>query len=675
MRLFYKILFFLLSTLPTFGLNHIVGGELYVTRVAGNTYRIQLIYYYDALNYQEPPSNSPVPVAPSPPNIAEVCIYRKFNNVRVLTANLPRVSTSLIELSPNPCRTSEPPYAGFERIVYQTNVTLNPAIFTDLQGYYVVFQDYTRNTSVITNISGRRGFTAYAEIPRTNSFINSNPVFSPLSTINICNGQTTTLDFSATDADGDQLVYSLVDLYDAIRTPRNPPPPVAPPPLPAVYPAPVPIVPWNTGFSALNAIPSDSGQPLSINSSTGLLTVNPARKGIYAFVVKCEEFRGGVKIGEVRRDIQLYVDECQSVIADPLVRIPLANNTFYQEGNILSISPEQFPENEIRIPVEAVVVPDRYRVRPVRFTLVAHNFSNNNPNRITLSPITVDYNTLTGVARATLRIPECLPEGLYEFTIFASNQQCPDEGIGSLKVKLQKGTRNSNEPPRLSIVSSNPAGIGAGSTVTATPKDTIEINFSARSPDTRSRDSLEILVAPVNFSLSEKNMQFVAQRKDVVNTSAKFTWLPDCSIIAENGQEEVFLVNFIAKRTRSGCFVAYDTIQIKFLLKDVYSHFEEFLPPNAFTPNGDGIGDRFQLSNLAPAPPTAPNGVPNPNLPLDNCLFQFKKISIYNRWGKVVFSSTDRNFAWDGTNQSSGVYYYLIEFTNKNYKGIVNLIR
>jgi len=135
------------------------------------------------------------------------------------------------------------------------------------------------------------------------------------------------------------------------------------------------------------------------------------------------------------------------------------------------------------------------------------------------------------------------------------------------------------------------------------------------------------------------------------------------------------LVNFIAKRTRSGCFVAYDTIQIKFLLKDVYSHFEEFLPPNAFTPNGDGTGDRFQLSNLTPAPPTAPDGVPNPNLPLDNCLFQFKKISIYNRWGKVVFSSTDRNFAWDGTNQSSGVYYYHIEFTNKNYKGIVNLIR
>lgn len=666
--------FVILCNIPSQAINHIAGGELYVVRVAGNTYQIQLIYYYDALNYQEPPSSSPIPLAPSPPNIAEVSIYRKFNNVRVINVNLPRVSSSIIALSNNPCREANPPYAGLERIVYQANVTLSPAVFTDLQGYYVVFQDYTRNTSVVTNISSRRGFTAYAEIPRTNGLVNSNPVFAPITTLNICNGQSISLDFSASDADGDELVYSLVDLYDAVRTPRNPPPLVAPPPLPAIYPAPVPLVPWNSGFSAINAIPSDVGQPLSINSSTGELTVNAAAKGIYAFVVKCEEFRGGIKIGEVRRDIQLYVDECQSVIADPIVRIPLGSS-FYQEGEILTVDADDFPENNIRIPVEAVVTPDRYRVRPVRFTLVANNFANNNPNRITVSPITVNYNALTGIARTNLRIPDCLPNGIYEFTISASNQQCPNEGVGRLNVKIQIRTRESNQPPRLSITGSSPANIQNGSRLIVNPKDTIEIRLLALSPDTRSRDSLEILAEPVGFSLGEKNMLFTGGRKDIINTTAQFSWLPDCSNITINGQEEALSINFIAKRTRTGCFVAYDTIRVTFVLQDTYAHFEEFLPPNAFTPNGDGVGDTFRLSNLSPAPPTAPDGNPNPNLPLDNCLVQFKKITIFNRWGKEVFKSTDRNFAWDGKNQNAGVYYYALEFTNKSYKGTINLIK
>ena len=677
MKTYRLLLLLLIVAFQSYGINHIAGGELYITHVMGNTYRVQLIYYYDALNYQEPPDNPMLPpTLPSPPNTAQVGIYRKFNNTRVITANLPRISTTNIVLPEDICRAPNPSYAGLQRIVYQANVVLSNANFSDLQGYYAVFYDYTRNTSVLRNISGRRGFTAYAEFPRVNTsgvpFINSNPVFTPITSLNICNGQTATLNFSATDVDGDELAYSLVDLYDAFSV-RNPRPPSIPPPLPLVFPFPSPTVPWNNGFSATNAIPSDIGLPLSINSSTGTLTVNPSTKGIYAFSVRCEEFRAGVKIGEVRRDFQLYVDECQSVVADPIVRIPLENG-FYQENDIFVINADNFPENNIVIPIQAVVVPDRNRVRPVRFSLQANNFTNNNPNRITITN-SANYNTTTGIANANLRIPDCLPSGLYDLTIIASNQQCPNEGIGRLRVRLQIGARQSNQPPRLSIASSNPNGIVSGATVIVTPRDSIEINLLARTPDGRSRDSLEIFIEPQNFTLAEKNMQFSGGRKDIINTRAKFSWSPNCDIIAKNGQEDVLLLNFIAKRTRANCFIAYDTIAVRFLLKDTYAHFEEFLPPNAFTPNNDGIGDVFTLSNLSPIAPTAPDGIPNPNLPFDNCLYQFKRISIYNRWGKEVFKSTDRNFAWDGKNQTVGAYYYQIEFTNRNYKGIINLIR
>ena len=46
-------------------------------------------------------------------------------------------------------------------------------------------------------------------------------------------------------------------------------------------------------------------------SPDGLLTATPMQQGLFVFAVKCEEFRDGKKIGEVRRDFQmLVVDAC-----------------------------------------------------------------------------------------------------------------------------------------------------------------------------------------------------------------------------------------------------------------------------------------------------------------------------------------------------------------------------
>ncbi|MEM9932654.1 MAG: PKD domain-containing protein, partial [Bacteroidota bacterium] len=66
--------------------------------------------------------------------------------------------------------------------------------------------------------------------------------------------------------------------------------------------------------------------------------------------------------------------------------------------------------------------------------------------------------------------------------------------------------------------------------------------------------------------------------------------------------------------------------------------------PTAFTPNGDGNNDEFQLTILG---------------------FEEFSISIYSRWGVKVFSSMDRNFSWDGIYKGEalpeGAYVYVIE--------------
>ena len=47
---------------------------------------------------------------------------------------------------------------------------------------------------------------------------------------------------------------------------------------------------------------------------------------------------------------------------------------------------------------------------------------------------------------------------------------------------------------------------------------------------------------------------------------------------------------------------------------------------------------------------------------------------MFNRWGKQVYTSTSRNFSWDGSNMPAGAYYYLIVYTDKRrYKGNVTI--
>jgi gliding motility-associated-like protein len=85
--------------------------------------------------------------------------------------------------------------------------------------------------------------------------------------------------------------------------------------------------------------------------------------------------------------------------------------------------------------------------------------------------------------------------------------------------------------------------------------------------------------------------------------------------------------------------------------------------PNAFTPNRDGKNDVFKI----------PEGI----------YFTLQNFSIYNRWGNLIFSTTDINKGWDGTykgfNADIGTYVYVINgsFINSKVflKGTVELMR
>ena len=91
--------------------------------------------------------------------------------------------------------------------------------------------------------------------------------------------------------------------------------------------------------------------------------------------------------------------------------------------------------------------------------------------------------------------------------------------------------------------------------------------------------------------------------------------------------------------------------------------------PNVFTPNGDGVNDEFRVAFKS--------------LATYSC-------QIFNRWGRLVYKSTDPGKGWDGTINGKpaapGAYYYVIQATGTDdddegkpvkYKlsGDINLLR
>ena len=118
---------------------------------------------------------------------------------------------------------------------------------------------------------------------------NSSPQFNNLPTPYICAGQPFTFNQGAVDPEGDSLVYSLGPCYDGPGAP----------------------VPYNPGFSA-NA-PMGPSWAVSINPFTGDVTVIPNPNGAVQVGVICvyvEEYRNGVLINTIVRDIQMNVIPC-----------------------------------------------------------------------------------------------------------------------------------------------------------------------------------------------------------------------------------------------------------------------------------------------------------------------------------------------------------------------------
>ncbi len=269
------IFFLVFNTLISY-CSHVVGGDLTYRCLGGSDYEITLKLYRDC--------SSPFPL--------DNFIQKVYNGAGTLVTEVPILfeSEDTLDILFNyPC-TAIPSDVCLNIGTYKDTLNLPD---TAVGGYTIILATCCRtpNSAIVNlDLTNGVGISYYVTIPEGIA-CNSSPVFNNDPPIALCLDQPFSFDHSATDTDGDLLVYKLC-------TPLDNSAGVIPPS----------SVPYNAGYSADN--PIDASPVAAINPNTGLLAFTPTMVGLFAIGICVEEYRGGVLIGQTNRDFLFSVADC-----------------------------------------------------------------------------------------------------------------------------------------------------------------------------------------------------------------------------------------------------------------------------------------------------------------------------------------------------------------------------
>ncbi|TXK52197.1 gliding motility-associated C-terminal domain-containing protein [Pontibacter qinzhouensis] len=724
-RLF--LLIYLLVVALGASATHIVGGEFELRHLAAYNYRLTLNLYYDEVN------GDPAAIDP----VISVGIFEKASNRLMMTRQVSIRSRSNVPYTNIDCTVGQ---LKTGKVVYHDDIVLDPSLFTHPDGYYIVYERCCRNRTINNIINPEAAAnTFYMEFPPVvrdrQAFRNSSPVLFPPLSDYACRNELFYFDFGGTDPDGDSLVYDMVTPLNGSSSQFNP----APPPSRAPH----STIMWQAGYSPASQILGSP--PVNIDSRTGRLVVQPSAAGLYVFGVRCQEFRGGRKIGEVRRDFQLLVLNCTRNEPPKILATERGTKKYYNNGEVLQISPSSQRCIDIYFTDPDPNEPLEFFTRPVNFTDNSFTVEGNTSGMVNSGN---GADTLT----ATLCFPLCYDtQGkIYELDFIVRDNGCSLPKLDTLRLRFLVEPLP-DTPPSLSlstpdrvfevedggviafnvtgndpdqdVISVTAAGVGFNlnsQKITFAPKTGVgpltsafnweldcqamkqksyQIEFLVTSEKcgkqvvtkevvevrTRYDNSLPILSSDqtarvfemelnqemeanflgedidlhglvleavgVGFNLADYGMTFTAVNGNG-NATGKFNMVANCEIFEQGAVRVDFNLR------EDACVVSpVQTIKLEFKVK--VPDISEFLPSNIFTPNGDGKNDFFGM----------------PTLPANVCTGSFQNITIFNRWGKEVYSSTEQDFRWDGKHVNAGVYYYVIDYRTNKFKGSVTLVR
>jgi len=747
---------FFLLTISSYG-THIVGGELFMINKGGYNYNIGLNLYFDDIHGN--------PSILTDENKIVVNIYRQGDNQLMDIFEINELKNSLISYNNPACSRGND--LRTRLLFYSGNFYLDPNKYNAPEGYYIVWQRCCRNGG-ISNLQdpGGQGNTFYLEFPAVissgNKVTNSSPNFSEIKGDYACINQLFNFDFSATDADGDELRYYLTTPFQGGD--RNNPGGVTTTGtlININQPLPYSLINWAPGYNLNTVIPGSSpSQKMKIDLHSGLLSFTANKLGLFVFAVKCEEWRNGFKIGEVHRDFQIEVLDCQinnppsglikdnsntKVVNNGLIRVKVKDSRCFNivlsddftytnqtlsnlkvkilktnfdlslvnlnpTSGIVSINSDSLNSklcwrdcalNPPGQPFQAVLVvtddgcpfpktdtiraqfdfdPKPFDTAKVSTNLpgdtatviagnnISFNVSGSDPGKdsisieavgrgFNLADVGMNFKPVSGTDNLSTTFqwnPDCSvtinKDYIVDFTL--KQKRCGNIYSTTTTSHLLFKPRVST-PPKISILDL------PGNNTVKFIGDSIIFTVEGLNKD---QFPIIIHAIPHDFTFKDAGMVFQSPVSGVAKLDVPFYWKITCdnlNMVKNNN----FIIDFVIEN--NSCQPnRFDTVSATLQIKDHIANYD-IQPYNVFTPNGDDKNEYFTMMDHK----TGIN-----LLPVDNCQDQFDRIEIFNRWGKEVFKSNDRNFKWYGENFPASTYYYVIYYKKRKYRGWVGILK
>ena len=260
-----------------------------------------------------------------------------------------------------------------------------------------------------------------------------------------------------------------------------------------------------------------------------------------------------------------------------------------------------------------------------------------------------DGNQINGATQATLKVSEA---GIYTVLAY-NNVTCSSVLSDGYKVEVK--TAVTQKQANLTIRKKSEIK----NTSINDPYEYL-ITVKNNGPD----DANEVVVKDIlPEGLLFKNITMAMPGKFDYNVAARtLTWSIDKLLLSETSE-----LRFIAEAVNPGTIANTATVSGNETDSDLTDNestdkkiITDLIIPNVFTPNGDGVNDRFEIKNLE--------------------FYKENEISIINRWGNSVYEKKDYQNIWDGIGLDEGTYFFVLKVKNatgtwKAYKGYITLLR
>jgi gliding motility-associated-like protein len=266
--------------------SHVMGGDITYNCIGPNTFAFTMQIYRDCNGVNLPNSVSL--------SLTSASCGQTINITLELVPSGPLVVTPLCPGQPDRCNGSGT--YGIQQYTYthippsqgqgiSTPPVVLPAGCTDWKASWNLC---CRNGAIntLTNPGGT-GFYLETKLNNVNAPCNNSPAFLNTPTPYACVGTNVNYSHGVSEWDGDSLVFSLIPCLEGAAGTQ---------------------ISYAAPYGGTNPLASASG--ININSATGAISFTPTQAQVGVICVLVREFRNGIQVGSVMRDIQFTILNC-----------------------------------------------------------------------------------------------------------------------------------------------------------------------------------------------------------------------------------------------------------------------------------------------------------------------------------------------------------------------------